>query len=163
MTAYDQYDNVDTDYDTSTHSADVSPTVTTNLAASVNGCPYSAGSPNPCTPAPAITPAGFASGVATVKVTPYKTDATVTRTVTVKDTAAPQTSTFDGVSPASTVAPGPLHHFTVGAFAPALRAGTESSATVTAYDQYDNVDTDYDTSTHSADVSPTVTTIWRRR
>ena len=46
---------------------------------------------------------GFSAGVATATFTAYKAE--TGRTLTVKDTTAPQTSTFDGVSPAFTVVP----------------------------------------------------------
>ena len=87
VTAYDQYGNVDTDYDTVANPGDVSATLTTNLHGSANGCPYSA-SPGPSNVCTVSTSLGsFNAGLATASFTAYQAESG--RTLTVEDATGP--------------------------------------------------------------------------
>ena len=116
VTAYDQYNNVKTDY-----------TGTITFSSS-DGTPFPATYPGPYT---------FVAGdggihTFTNAVTLFNT---TSQTVTVTDSGKTGVATV-GVTPAA------LDHFSVSAPASTV-AGSPFSVTVTAYDQYNNVKTDY--------------------
>ena len=73
--------------------------------------------------------------IASASVTAYKAESG--RTVTATDGSAA------GTSNSFTVAPGPLDKFTIASIAGQI-AGTAFTVTATAYDEWDNVKTDYE-------------------
>ncbi|MEW6608468.1 MAG: carboxypeptidase regulatory-like domain-containing protein, partial [bacterium] len=78
---------------------------------------------------------GFVSGVASTQVTITKTATGIS--ITAEDAGKTGTSnTFN-------IGPGPIDHFEVKGIPSPIQAGTPSGLTVTAYDKYNNVKTDY--------------------
>ena len=115
-TAFDQWDNVKTDYASGA-------TLSGNLSNA------------PDNTAPIYSSFGtWASGVANATVTAYKAESG--DAVTATDGSA------TGTSNAFTVAPGPLDHFTIASIVDQV-AGAPFNVTATAFDEWDNVKTDY--------------------
>jgi hypothetical protein len=117
-TAYDAFDNVKTDY---TGGA----TLSGNLGEAPDGTDPTYGSFGT-----------WIAGVASASVTAFKAE--TGRNVTATDTDSGKTGTSNNF----TVAPGPLDHFTIANIADQV-AGTAFNATATAYDEWDNIKTNY--------------------
>jgi hypothetical protein len=135
MTAYDQFDNIKTDY----NPAAVDVTLSGDLSNSSTGCPQSPATP--CAPIYSGTGYGvgaFTNGVATATFRPFQKEGS--RHLTVTDTALNKTNV---AMTAFAVKAGDLDHFTVGAPSPAPQAGYNSSVSITAYDAFGNVKDDY--------------------
>ena len=115
-TAFDQWDNVKTDYAGGA-----------TLSGNLSNAPDST--------APIYGSFGtWASGVASATVTAYKAESG--GVVTATDGSA------TGTSNAFTVAPGPLDHFTIASIVDQV-AGAPFNVTATAFDEWDNIKTDY--------------------
>ncbi len=119
MTAYDQYDNIKTDY---TGGA----VLDSNLGIS----------PAPVSEDADLDLSAFVDGVATATVTAYL--ATSGNHLTIDDDGK------TGQSNDFTVAPGPLGSFTLGSVTSPRVAGVAFTFSATAYDLYSNVKTNYD-------------------
>src|SRR5205807_2644671 len=124
VTAYDAFDNVKTNY------AGSNPSLTTNLS----------NPPNGATPSSSL--GSFSAGQATATVTAKAAESA--RKLTITDTAG-TVATGDDTSKDSnlfTVDPAGPHRSTLSPYATLFRS-VQFSATVTAYDAFDNVKTNY--------------------
>jgi hypothetical protein len=122
VSAFDQYENASTN--------GLAPASTsTTMNQSSQGCS------GPCTPSVTVSTPFDANGVGAVNLTGYKAETGRTVTVTAQDGAHTASPSFD-------VNPAPVNHFEFGAPSPSpVVAGTQSSMSVSAFDQYENAST----------------------
>ena len=124
VTAYDQYNNIKTNYSGA-------PTVTHTLLTSPGGA-----APSVATP-PSVVLSSFVNGVATLTITTYRAEA-IGRHIHVDDSGKTGDNVTDFI-----VLPGPLASFTIASIVSPRTAGSPFTVTATAYDPYGNVKTNY--------------------